>query len=159
MRKTKIVCTLGPSTDDPKVLKELFENGMDVARLNFSHGTHEEQEARVDMVKGLREHLDLPVALLLDTKGPEIRIGSFIDGKIIIKKNDKFILTTDKVDGDNTKISVTYERLPSIVKRGDRILIDDGLVELIVDSVDNNNVYCTVNNDGVLSNKSITFRE
>lgn len=153
MRKTKIVCTLGPSTDNPNVLKALFENGMNVARLNFSHGTHEEQKIRADMIKKLREELDLPVALLLDTKGPEIRIGNFIEGKILLSKNDKFTLTTEKIDGDNKKVSVTYDKLPAVVKRGDKILIDDGLIELTVESTDEKNVYCSVNNDGALSNK------
>ncbi len=153
MRKTKIVCTLGPATDDPAVLKRIFLNGMDVARLNFSHGTHEEQQKRIDLFKKIRKELNRPAALLLDTKGPEVRLKKFKDGSIFLEKGDPFTLTTDEVTGDNQKVSVTYSGLPGNVKRGDRILIDDGLIELRVSGTTAKEILCEVINGGEVSDR------
>lgn len=131
MRKTKIICTLGPATDREGVLRQLAESGMDVARLNFSHGTHEEQKRRIDAIKAIREELGLPLALLLDTKGPEIRLKEFKQPKIFLKAGDKFTLTTREVEGDETIASITFAGLPDDVTPGTRILIDDGLIEMV----------------------------
>ena len=151
MRKTKIICTLGPSTDDPEVLKQLMLNGMDVARVNMSHQDHDAQRVRIGAVKKLREELNLPVALLLDTKGPEIRTGNFSTPKVELEEGQIFTLTTNDVVGDNTVSSVTFQGLPQDVKRGDRILIDDGLIEMVVESTTDTDVVCTVINGGTIS--------
>ncbi|HON17386.1 MAG TPA: pyruvate kinase, partial [Spirochaetota bacterium] len=132
MRKTKIICTLGPATDDTDVLRRIFLTGMDVARLNFSHGTHEEHLKRVEIFKQIRDELKKPVALLLDTKGPEIRLRTFKNGEVILKEGDKFTLTTEEIEGDETRVSISYKGLVNDVNRGDRILIADGLIELRV---------------------------
>ena len=153
MRRTKIVCTLGPATNDLNVLKQLMINGMNVARINFSHGDHEEHKKRIDEFKKLREELNIPASLLLDTKGPEIRIKDFENGKAELKSGDTFILTSDDVLGTNEKVSVTYEKLPEEVFLGTKILIDDGLIELQVQQIDGNDIICKVINGGVLSNK------
>jgi pyruvate kinase len=156
MRKTKIICTLGPATDDENVLRELFGSGMDVARLNFSHGSHEEHLKRLSVFKRLREELGRPVALLLDTKGPEIRIRKFGKGSADLKDGDTFILTTEDVQGDQSRVSVTYPGLPMDLKAGDRLLLDDGLIELKVLSTGAAEVKCQVVNGGNLSdNKSL----
>ena len=126
MRKTKIVCTLGPSTDKEGVLRQLMLEGMAVARMNFSHGSHEEQKARLDAVKRLRKELDLPVAALLDTKGPEIRIGEVEGGKLELKAGQTFTLTDEEIMGTAEKVSITYKALYQDVCPGDSILIDDG---------------------------------
>lgn len=152
MRKTKIICTMGPATDDEDILKELMIAGMDVARLNFSHGTHEEALVRIDMIKKVREELDSPVAILLDTKGPEIRIKSFKDGKAKLKAGEKFTLHTDEVEGDEKQVSITYKDLPKDIRAGTRILIDDGLIELEAISVKANKITCEIKNGGVVSN-------
>ena len=115
MRKTKIICTLGPSTEDEDVLRKLILAGMDVARINMSHGTHEEHKAIIDKVKKLRKELDLPVAILLDTKGPEIRTGNFPE-KVILEEGQTFVLSTEPRDGDKTGCSITFKGLPSDVK-------------------------------------------
>ncbi len=153
MRKTKIVCTMGPATDDEHVLKELMLAGMDVARLNFSHGTHEEAKARMDRIKKVREELDLPVAILLDTKGPEIRVKTFKDGKVTLKEGQTFTLHTDDVEGDETQVSITYADLPKDIHSGCKILIDDGLIELEVVNIKANKIICEVKNGGVVSNQ------
>lgn len=152
MRKTKIVCTLGPSTDDEAVLRKLIEAGMNVARLNFSHGTHEEQKHRMDMVKKLRTELGKPVAILLDTKGPEIRTRDFEGGKAEIKSGDFFTLTTRELLGDSTITSITYKDLYKDVELGTHILIDDGLLELEVKSISDGDILCEVINGGFISN-------
>ncbi len=158
MRKTKIVCTLGPSTDDPKVLKQLMLAGMDVARFNFSHGTHREHLDRLKAVKRTRTELGLFVATMMDTKGPEIRIGRFKESPVYFKQGDKFVLTTKDVEGTQEMVSVLYKNFPADVKRGTRVLFDDGLVEMTVDKVDGEEVYLTVMNNGKLSNnKSINL--
>lgn len=153
MRKTKIICTLGPSTDDPKVLKELMLNGMNVARLNFSHGTHEEQLARANAVKKLRDELDLPIALLLDTKGPEIRVKTFKNGQVELKAGDTFTFYSEDVEGDENGVTVTYPDLASDLSIGMSILINDGLVETKVISIEGKDIVCRVMNDGIISDR------
>lgn len=152
MRKTKIVCTMGPSTDDKKVLLELIEAGMNVARFNFSHGSHEEQRKRMDMLKEARKQCDKPVAILLDTKGPEIRTGVFENGKVVLEQGQKFVLTGQEVMGTAERASVTYPRLCEDEKPGNRILIDDGLIELVVEALEGDDIICKVVNGGVISN-------
>lgn len=152
MRKTKIVCTLGPATDDPNILRKLMENGMNVARLNFSHGTHEDQQKRIDVFKQLRDELGLPIALLLDTKGPEIRLGTFEKGSENLVGGQVFTLTTREIVGNNEIVSVTYDSLHKDVRIGDKILIDDGLIELFVREVDGRDIKCEVLNGGKISN-------
>ncbi len=153
MRKTKIVCTLGPATDNEQILRELMLNGMDVARINMSHQTHEIHQERINMVKRLREELDLPIALLLDTKGPEIRTGNFKDDKkVSLEAGQKFtITTTEDIIGDSTRCSVSYKGLYDDVDVGSRILIDDGLIELKVISKSNGDILCSVINGGTVS--------
>ncbi len=152
MRKTKIICTMGPATDNKEVLTKLIESGMDVARLNFSHGDYEEQGKRMAAIKEVRELLDRPVAILLDTKGPEIRVGDFKDGMVELKAGQTFTLTGKKVDGTKDIVSITFPELYKDVKTGTSILIDDGLVEMQVVAVNNGDIVCKVLNDGVVSN-------
>ena len=152
MRRTKIVCTLGPSTDKEDVLRNLMKNGMNVARMNFSHGTHEEQKARLDMIKKLREELNLPVAALLDTKGPEIRIGDVEGGKLELKPDQEFTLTTEEILGTEKKVTITYKELYKDVEPGDSILIDDGLIGMEVVRIDESDIVCRVKNGGFISN-------
>lgn len=152
MRKTKIVCTIGPATNNEEMLRNLMLAGMDVARINFSHGTHEAAKEMVDRIKKVREELDIPVAILLDTKGPEIRLKSFKNGKVMLKEGQTFTLCTDDVEGDDQMVSITYKNLPNDVNIGSRILIDDGLIELQVASIKNNKIVCIVNNGGEISN-------
>lgn len=150
-KKTKIVCTMGPNTDDIEIMRALVENGMDVARFNFSHGTYEEQSARIRILKKVREEYDLPIAMLLDTKGPEIRTGKLKDGKkVLLREQDTIILTTEQIVGDEKRISVTYENLPNDVKEGSRILVDDGLIELHVEKTEGTEVTCRIVNGGEL---------
>ena len=153
MKKTKIVCTIGPSSDSYKVLKALVNEGMNVARLNFSHGTHPEHKNRIDTIKKLRDDLDEPIAIMLDTKGPEIRIKTFKDGMIRIEQGQDFTLTSEDVEGDETRVSVTYKDIAKDLKADDRVLIDDGLVEFTVISVDEKNVYMRAVNSGELSDR------
>ena len=152
MRRTKIVCTLGPSTDKEEVLRNLMKNGMNVARMNFSHGTHEEQKARLDMIKKLRKELNLPVAALLDTKGPEIRIGDVEGGKLELKPDQEFTLTTEEMLGTEKKVTITYKELYKDVEPGDSILIDDGLIGMEVVRIDESDIVCRVKNGGFISN-------
>ena len=158
MRKTKIVCTLGPSTDKPGVLKQVMEAGMNVARFNFSHGTHEEHLERLKKVRAVRTELGLYVATMLDTKGPEIRVKKFKNGSIELNAGDKFTLTTRDVEGDETIVSITYQDFVIDVKEGTRVLFADGLIEMVVDKVGETDVELTVLNNGKLSNnKSINL--
>lgn len=152
MRKTKIICTLGPATDRDGILEQCIESGMNVARLNFSHGSHEEQQKRIDKLYELRKKYQKPIAALLDTKGPEIRLGDFKDGKVNLKQGQKFSLVTNEVLGDETKAYVTYKQLPEDVEPGTRILMDDGLVEMIVEAVDETQIDCVVVGDCELKN-------
>ena len=153
LRKTKIICTLGPASESEEVIRELMLAGMNVARLNFSHGTHEEQRGKLERVKRVREELGLPVALLLDTKGPEIRTGEFEKGKVELKKGQTFVLTTEAVLGNEGKVSITYKNLVKDVQEGDSILIDDGLIGLKVVKVTEKEIICSVENGGTVSNK------
>ena len=153
MRKTKIVCTMGPSTDKPGILRQLMENGMNVARFNFSHGDYEEHKGRFDKVRALSKELDLPIACMLDTKGPEIRLGEFKNGVEKLVTGQKFTLTSRNVEGTNEICSVTYKDLPRDVKAGGRIMLDDGLIELRIDEVGDTDINCTVCNDGTIKTK------
>lgn len=154
MRKTKIICTMGPAVDDPEVMKELIRNGMNVARFNFSHGTHAEQKARLDKLKQVREELGVPVAALLDTKGPEIRTGVLKDGKKVkLEQGQEFVLTTRNVVGDAECVHINYDGLNEDVKPGNQILIDDGLIGLEVVSVEGSDIHCTVSNGGELGER------
>ena len=153
MRKTKIICTLGPSSESEETLRKLMIEGMDVARFNFSHGTHEEQLEKFNRVKRIREELGLPVAALLDTKGPEIRLKTFENDKAELKQGSRFTLTTREVLGNESIVSITYKDLPKDVKAGGRILLDDGLIELLIDEIDDTEIHCTVVNSGVISNR------
>lgn len=154
MKRTKIVCTMGPNTDSREMMKALVENGMDVARFNFSHGDHEEQKSRADILKDVRKELKCPVAMLLDTKGPEIRTGVLRDGKkVTLKENEQFVITTDERVGDETGCSITYKDLPKDVVPGNTILIDDGLIELTVEEVRGNDIVCRIVNGGELGQK------
>lgn len=153
MRKTKIICTLGPASESEEVLRKLMLEGMDVARFNFSHGTHEEQLEKLNRLSALREELNLPVAALLDTKGPEIRLGKFENGKVELNKGDKFTLTTREVVGNKDIVSISYKGLTKDVKAGNRILLDDGLIELYINEVSDTDIFCTIENSGVISNQ------
>ena len=158
MRKTKIICTIGPASENEKTLTEMCKAGMNVARLNFSHGTHEEHEKKIALVKSVREKLDLPIAIMLDTKGPEYRIGTFIDGKIEVNSGDTFTFTTDDIEGDATRVSVNYKDLIRNLSVGDRILVNNGLVIFEVKQLDGNDAICDVVIGGALSNrKSMSF--
>lgn len=154
MRKTKIICTIGPASEDKEVLSKLVENGMDVARLNFSHGTHEEHEKRINTIREVSKHKNKPVAIILDTKGPEIRIGTFEKGQVELNKGQKFTLTTrEDTVGNEEKVWVNYSRLPQKVDTGSRILLDDGLIELKVLEKYDYDVVCEVQNSGILKDK------
>jgi len=153
LRKTKIICTLGPAVDDPYILEELMKRGMDVARMNFSHGDREEHKKRVENFKKVREKLGLPIPLLLDTKGPEIRIGRFKSGEAALKEGSSFTLFHDDVMGDETGVSVSYKDLYKDVSKGTRILINDGLIELKVERIHGKNIHCTVMNGGVIGDR------
>lgn len=154
MKKTKIICTMGPNSDDREVMKALILNGMDVARFNFSHGTHEEQKARLDLLKSVREELDIPVAALLDTKGPEIRTGLLEGGgKVMLTEGQEYTLTTREIEGNDKIAHINYDGLNEDVEPGNRILIDDGLIELEVQKVDGTDIVCTVINGGELGQR------
>lgn len=153
MRKTKIVCTMGPSTDRDGILKKLIQNGMDVARFNFSHGDHEEHRGRFVKLRELSEQLDRPVAAMLDTRGPEIRLGVFKNGKENLVAGQQFTLTTREMEGDSRICSVTYRELANDVKTGGRIMLDDGLIGLTIEKVEGTEIICRVENDGVIKSK------
>lgn len=152
MRKTKIVCTLGPATDNEEVLRQMMLEGMNVARCNFSHATYDEHKKRMDMIKKLRKEVGQPVAILLDTKGPEVRVKNFKDGRVTLEEGQLFTLTADEVEGTKDKVSVTYNRLYEDLEVGMRVLIDDGLIEMTVEQVDRTDIVCRVINGGVVSN-------
>lgn len=154
MKKTKIICTMGPNSDNRETMKALIQNGMDVARFNFSHGTHEEQKARMDLLKSVRKELKKPIAILLDTKGPEIRTGTLQDGKRVrLEEGQEFVLTTRQVEGNACVCHQTYENLPQDLKPGNRVLIDDGLIEMTVKTVTDTDVICRVDNGGELGER------
>ena len=154
MKKTKIICTMGPNSNDSEVTRQLIQNGMDVARFNFSHGDYEEQKQRMDMLKQLREEEQIPVAILLDTKGPEIRTGLLKDGKNVeLKEGETFILTSEEIMGDETKVSISYAGLVNDISVGKHILIDDGLIDLEVLKRSGHEIICKVLNGGVLGQR------
>ena len=158
MRKTKIICTIGPASDDELILTEMAEAGMNVARCNFSHGTHEQHLKRFEMIKKVRENLNLPIAIMLDTKGPEYRIGLFENDKITVKEGDTFTFTTDDVMGNNSKVSVSYKHLNEELNPGDMILVNNGLVSFEVKEIKDKDIITKVKVGGDLSNrKSMSF--
>ena len=158
MRKTKIICTIGPASQDEKVLRKLMLAGMNVARLNFSHGTHEEHKGKIDTIKKLREELGLPIPIMLDTKGPEYRVGVFENGKITLKDGDTFTFTTDDIVGNQEKVSVSYKNLMDELEVGDTILVCNGLVIFKVKAIEGNDAICETVAGGVLSDhKSMNF--
>ena len=156
MRKTKIVCTIGPATDNDQIIKELMLNGMYVARFNFSHGDYETHEKRFNQIVRIREELNLPIATMLDTKGPEIRLKKFENGSVQIHDGDTFILTTEDVIGTQERGSITFSKLPEDVKIGSAILINDGVIELRVTKIDGTEIICEVIHGGIVSdNKGV----
>ena len=158
MRKTKIVCTIGPSCEDVKTLTEMCKAGMNVARLNFSHGTHPEHLVKINNIKAARESLGLPIAIMLDTKGPEYRIKTFKDGKIHLNDGDTFTFTTEDVEGDEHRVSVSYDGLPNDLSVGDSVLLNNGLLIFKVTEVKGKDVVCRVVAGGELTNrKSMSF--
>lgn len=152
MRKTKIICTLGPASDNETVLREMIKAGMNVARINFSHGVYAEHKQKADLVKKLREELGTHTALMLDTKGPEVRLKKFKDGQVQLHEGQQFVLYTGDEPGDEKGVAITHDGLCRDVSVGGKILVDDGLVELTVESVKNGRIICHVENDGVISN-------
>ena len=158
MRKTKIICTIGPACENEETLAAMCRAGMNVARLNFSHGTHEDHLKRIQLIRSVREKLNLPIAIMLDTKGPEYRIKTFANGPVTLKEGASFILTTQDVQGDETRVAVTYTNLTNELSPGDTVLINNGLVILKVEEIRGTDVVCRVQNGGVLSDrKSMNF--
>lgn len=153
MLKTKIVCTLGPASRTEKVMTEMLRAGMNVARLNFSHGTHEYHKEMIETFRAARDKLGVPAAVMLDTKGPEVRLRTFKDGTATLREGATFTLTTEEVEGDDTRVTVSYEDLPSQLKLGDRVLIDDGRIELRVTDLTATDVVCLVIIGGEVSNR------
>lgn len=158
MRKTKIVCTIGPACADEETLTQMCLAGMNVARLNFSHSTHEDHQKKIDLIKKVRQKLGLPIAILLDTKGPEYRIKAFRGDRIFLNDGDRFVFTTEEIEGDEHRVSVTYKGMPQDLSVGDRILLNNGLLEFVVDELTETDVICTVTIGGELtSRKSMSF--
>lgn len=158
MRKTKIVCTIGPACNNEETLTKMCLAGMNVARLNFSHGTYEEHKRNIDLIKKVREKLGLPIAIMLDTKGPEYRIKTFKNGSVILHDGDSFVFTSEDIEGDEHRVSVNYKGLPNEMNKGDRILLNNGLVIFEVESVEGTEINCRVVVGGELSNrKSMSF--
>ena len=158
MRKTKIICTIGPASENEATLTAMCQAGMNVARLNFSHGTHEEHKRKIDLIKSVRDKLNLPIAIMLDTKGPEYRIGTFAEGKIELSAGDTFTFTTDDIEGDQSRVSVNYKDLVKNLRLGDQILVNNGLVVFRVVELTGNDAHCQVLSGGTISNrKSMSF--
>ncbi len=158
MRKTKIICTIGPASDNEATLTKMCLSGMNVARLNFSHGTHEEHKEKIELIKRVREKLGYPIAIMLDTKGPEYRIKTFENKKITLADGDEFIFTTEDIVGDQTRVAVTYENLIDELSVGDRVLVNNGLVIFEVERLEGKSAYCRVISGGELSDrKSMHF--
>ena len=158
LRKTKIICTIGPASENEETLTAMCKAGMNVARLNFSHGTHEEHLRRIKLIRSVREKLNLPIAIMLDTKGPEYRIKTFANGPVTLKDGSTFTLTTEDIQGDETRVAVTYANLTKELFPGDTVLINNGLVILTVEEVKGHDVICRVQNGGILSDrKSMNF--
>lgn len=152
MRKTKIICTMGPATESMEVLEALADAGMNVARFNFSHGDHAEQERRMNALKTVREKKSLPIAILLDTKGPEIRVKDFKEGRVELKRGQQFTLTTSDILGDENRVAITCDELYKDVSVGTIVLLDDGLISMQVVAIEGTDIICEVHNDGVVSN-------
>ena len=158
MRKTKVICTIGPASENEEVLTKMMEAGMNVARLNFSHGTHEEHQKKIDLIKHVREKMNLPIAIMLDTKGPEYRIRTFRSGKVDVKEGDTFTFTTEQIEGDETKVAVNYQNLARDLSVGDRVTVNNGMVVFEVRELTDTDVICTVITGGTLRNKkSMSF--
>ncbi len=158
MRKTKIICTIGPASENEEVLTKMCEAGMNVARLNFSHGSQDEHQKKIDLIKKVREKLNLPIAIMLDTKGPEYRIKTFENHKVLLKDGDKFTFTTDDVEGNEERVSVTYKDLNKEVNIGDTILVNNGLLIFKVSKIEGNDVICDIIVGGEMSDrKSMNF--
>ena len=158
MRKTKIICTIGPSSENEETLTQMCLAGMNVARLNFSHGTHEEHARKIELIKQVRQKLGLPIAIMLDTKGPEYRIRTFADGKVTIADGSTFTFTTDEVEGDETRVSVNYKALHKDLKPGDVVTVNNGMVQFEVEEICGHDIRCKCLVGGVLSNrKSMSF--
>ena len=158
MRKTKIVCTIGPASTDRQVFIDMCKAGLNVARLNFSHGTHQEQLEKINMIKSVREELNLPIAIMLDTKGPEYRIKTFKDSSVTLDDGGTFTLTTRDIQGDKSIVSVNYKGLVNDLSVGDRVLINNGLVILEVKEIKDTDIICKVIVGGALSDrKSMSF--
>jgi len=151
--KTKIICTLGPSCEDKDIIKQLIKAGMNIARINLSHGSHEEHRKRINALRKACEELKANVALLMDTKGPEIRLGTFYGGKVMLEKGQEFILTSTPMIGNNKEVFINYDNIAAIVKPGEKILLSDGLIELCVKDIEENRVICTVINGGELKDR------
>ncbi len=158
MRKTKIVCTIGPASSDEKVFSKMCENGLNVARLNFSHGTHDEHQRKIDMIKRVREKLNLPIAIMLDTKGPEYRLKTFKNSRVILPDGARFVFTTREVEGDENIVSISYKGLPNDLSVGDVILVNNGLVSFKVENLSDTDIECTTVIGGEISDrKSMSF--
>ena len=158
MRKTKIVCTIGPASESEEILAGLCRAGMNVARLNFSHNTHADHQKKIDIVKEVRAELELPIAIMLDTKGPEYRINIFEGGKVTLSDGDVFTFTTDDIVGNSEGVSVSYAKLPEELSVGDTILLNNGLLSFRVEKIEGADIVCRVICGGVLSDrKSMSF--
>jgi pyruvate kinase len=158
MRKTKIICTIGPASENEEILTKMCQAGMNVARLNFSHGSHEEHQKKIALIRRVREKLDLPIAIMLDTKGPEYRIGTFADGKVTVKDGDIFTFTVDDIVGDATRVSVNYKSLNKDLKPGNIVTVNNGMVQFRVKEIDGSDIICDCLIGGDLSNrKSMSF--
>ena len=158
MRKTKVICTIGPASEHEEVLTQMMLAGMNVARLNFSHGSHEEHQKKIDLIKHVRAKLNLPIAIMLDTKGPEYRIRTFANGKVTLNDGDTFTFTTNEVEGDETRVSVNYKNLAKDLNVGDQVTVNNGMVVFEVKELTDTDVICNVVTGGVLSNKkSMSF--
>ena len=157
MKKTKIICTMGPSSESKETIAKMADAGMDVVRLNFSHGTHEEFAKKIATIKEVREEKELPLPILLDTKGPELRIKTFKNGKITLEDGAPFIFTTEDVEGDESRVSVSYSRICEDMQPGDKILLNNGMMVFRVVKVEKPNVHCVVEIGGILSNRKSMF--
>ena len=153
MRKTKIVCTIGPACESEEMLEKMILSGMNVARINFSHGTHEEHIPKIDKIKKIRKKLNMPVGIMLDTKGPEIRTGKLEKAPVTLMPGNEFILTTKETPGDDKKVSITYEHLPKNLAKGNSLMIDDGLIELVVKELTDTEIICDIIAGGELGNR------
>ena len=153
MRRTKIICTLGPSSSDPVTVGKMLDAGMNVARLNFSHGTHESHRKYIDMIKEIRQQRGCPLAIMLDTKGPEIRTGAIKEGTVKLKNGQEFVLTSRQVEGNAQEVSMTLPELPAQLNPGNTILVDDGAIKLTVKSTTDTDIICRVESGGKLSDR------